>query len=454
MLQSLSRWAWSSSLASLLLIFIPVAEATEEFFPQAILRASDGATEDRLGARSFAISRDGSTVLVPVLLSDCASGPDCGAVYVFVRAPEGWVQQAKLTGPDSVPGDRFTRAALSGDGNLALVGADNASCAAGAGCGAVYVFVRNGTNWSFQQKLTASDASSGDGFGINLALSGDGAVALVGAFGAPCGALTRCGAVYVFTRIGGNWMELQKLTGEPDDNNYFGGGLSLSKDGNTALIMGDFHGGAVAPHVYVFLQSGGAWKLQTRLAPFTSFSALLGGLSSDGKVAFFVEDSGQVIVHVYVRNGGGWVLESTLPVPMNGALGRSLAVSDDGQKVVVQSQRLCLFITNLCQAAHVFHRDQTNWILDQTVQFELHENGPVGLSGDGRTLLIGDPRAPCDSGFNCGVVHVLGAPSPLENVPTVSHLGLALLALLLALSGAWVLAARGRSNAWSGRNRW
>ena len=60
----------------------------------------------------------------------------------------------KLTAADGAAGDQFgTSVSVSGD--YAVVGApeddDN-----GAGSGSAYVFVRSGSTWSAQQKLTAS----------------------------------------------------------------------------------------------------------------------------------------------------------------------------------------------------------------------------------------------------------------------------------------------------------
>ena len=47
-----------------------------------------------------------------------------GAAYVFVRAGTAWSQQAFLKASNTSPNDWFgSRVALSGDGNLAVVGA-------------------------------------------------------------------------------------------------------------------------------------------------------------------------------------------------------------------------------------------------------------------------------------------------------------------------------------------
>ena len=47
--------------------------------------------------------------------------------------------------------------------------------------GSAYIFKRNGSTWTQQQKLTASDGANEDYFGISVSLYGD--YALIGAYG-------------------------------------------------------------------------------------------------------------------------------------------------------------------------------------------------------------------------------------------------------------------------------
>ncbi|MDP7239216.1 MAG: FG-GAP repeat protein, partial [Candidatus Latescibacteria bacterium] len=51
----------------------------------------------------------------------------------------------------------------------------------GTSSGSAYIFVRSGTNWAQQTKLTASDGGVGDYFGISVSIDGD--YAIVGANG-------------------------------------------------------------------------------------------------------------------------------------------------------------------------------------------------------------------------------------------------------------------------------
>ena len=106
-------------------------------------------------------------------------------------------QQAKLTASDAAAEDAFG-SSVSIDGDYAIVGASLKNAAAGA----AYVFIRSGTSWSQQAKLTASDAEAEDRFGWAGALSDgavsiDGEYAIVGAQLEDAGG-TNAGAAYTY----------------------------------------------------------------------------------------------------------------------------------------------------------------------------------------------------------------------------------------------------------------
>ncbi len=115
--------------------------------------------------------------------------------------------------------------------------------------GAAYVFVRNGSDWTEQSRLTADDGAPGDWFGRTVALSGN--TALVSAWYKH----NDTGAAYVFARHGSDWTQQIKLTaddGVADD--YFGSAVALS--GGTALIGAGFKNNA-AGAAYVFVRHEG-----------------------------------------------------------------------------------------------------------------------------------------------------------------------------------------------------
>ena len=255
--------------------------------PQAKL--TGGAQESASGGwfgDSVALSADGNTALV----SAPVDHGDTGAVWVFTRSGSAWTRQAKLTGgaEEHESGWFGGSVALSADGNTALIG-DPADAGK---VGAVWVFTRSGSGseatWAQQgAKLTGGDEESGEGrFGGSVALSGDGDTALVGGRSDGSGA----GAVWVFTRSGsGSGSEATwarqgaKLTGsegsggeggggeagsgeeeggeEESGQGRFGGSVSLSGDGNTALV-GARNDGNGRGAVWVFARSGSTWTRQ------------------------------------------------------------------------------------------------------------------------------------------------------------------------------------------------
>jgi MYXO-CTERM domain-containing protein len=172
---------------------------------------------------------------------------------VFVRSGSSWSEQAKLTGGVGDVDDEFGGSvALSGD--TALVGA-NRDDIAFTDQGSAHVFVRSGSTWSEQAKLEASDGAAYGWFGSSVALSGD--TALIGA----SDGIRNEGSAYVFVRSGGTWAEQAKLPAS-------GYGLALS--GDTALVTSDER--------YVFVRSGTTWTEQATLA--LSDGASANGLSS------------------------------------------------------------------------------------------------------------------------------------------------------------------------------
>jgi len=156
---------------------------------QAYLKASNTGDTDSFGT-SVAIS--GNTIAVGAYNEGSnATGVDgdgsnnlltySGAAYVFAREGTTWTQQAYVKPTNTGGGDGFGNSvALFGD--TLVVGnagedshglgftADPTSNAA-QGSGAIYVYSRNGSTWSPQVYVKASNAEGGDGFGCSVAVN-------------------------------------------------------------------------------------------------------------------------------------------------------------------------------------------------------------------------------------------------------------------------------------------
>jgi FG-GAP repeat len=182
--------------------------------------------------------------------NEVGGGGGQGSAYVFVRSSGVWTLQQKLPASDLARDDGFGFAiALSGD--TVVVGTPQVGLNNSDKRGAAYVFVRSGTSWSLQQKLTASDAHKLSFFGGSVTVLGDTAV-----IGAP-GANTAKGAAYVFTRTGTTWTEQIKLrASDVDSLDFFGTAVDLFGDTLVVGAAGDrgFRGSA-----YVFAGSGATW---------------------------------------------------------------------------------------------------------------------------------------------------------------------------------------------------
>ncbi|TMK58090.1 MAG: hypothetical protein E6G60_16175, partial [Actinobacteria bacterium] len=135
---------------------------------------------------------------------------DEGARYPITIDP--FFQQAKLTASDGSANDLFG-ISVAVSGNTAVVGSYKNDVGSKTDQGAAYVFVKPPTGWggalTETAKLTASDGAPLDWFGYSVSIAGD-----TIAVGAPNAA--NRGAVYVFRQPASGWagtlMETARLT--------------------------------------------------------------------------------------------------------------------------------------------------------------------------------------------------------------------------------------------------
>ena len=396
--------------------FTPTAEIAK-------LLASDGQPNDQFGY-SVALSSDGNTAIIGAHGDDDKT-TNAGAAYIFVRTGTNWSYQAKLLASDGQASDYFGwSVAISGDGNTAIIGAygdDDKTTDAGA----AYIYVRTGTNWSYQAKLLASDGQGSDNFGISVALSSDGNTAIIGAYGDDDKG-DEAGSAYIYVRSGTSWSYQAKLlASDGQGGDQFGWSVALSSDGNTAIIGAylDDDKATNAGAAYIFVRTGTNWSYQAKLlASDGQGSDYFGNsvaLSSDGNTAIIGahgdDDKGTDAgaAYIFIRSGTDWTQQTKLLASdgeTNDNFGRSVAISGDGNTAIIgvyvdDNER-----GNDAGSAYIFIRSGTDWtyqakLLASDGQGSDYFGNSVALSSDGNTAIIG-AYLDDDKGTNAGAAYI------------------------------------------------
>lgn len=259
---------------------------------QAKVAAIDGAASDYLGG-SVSLSADGKTLLVGAYLAD-AAGSNSGAAYVFVLINGYWMQKAKLVAPDGAAGDCYGYVVkVSADGKTAAITAVYRQDI-GFQSGAVYVYgFSDGGSWDLQAKLLTNDGASGDRFGRYISLSSDGSMLLAGAGGSSING-ANSGAVYFFTRTNGVWAQKTKFA--PNDGaagDQFGIALAMTPDGRVAVIASRYRDdkGTDSGSVYIYTRLGDSWMKKTKFSGSDSSSS-----GQFGSAVSIRDDGGMVLV--------------------------------------------------------------------------------------------------------------------------------------------------------------
>ncbi len=215
------------------------------------VRLATGIASDSFANGKVAISGDTAVV------------SSVAGFHVYVRTGSTWAQQALLVPSDGMVVTVAPRpVAISG--STVVIGAQSATIGGNSGQGALYVFVRNGTIWTEQQRLTASDGASGDSLGTDVGISGEAIIA--SARSDDVGTNTDQGSAYIFVRQAGFWHEQAKLlASDAAASDRFGAGIAIN--GDTAVVVSRIIVPAPRrPVVYIFVRSGTSWSQQTMLS--------------------------------------------------------------------------------------------------------------------------------------------------------------------------------------------
>ena len=321
-------------------------KATSSWAQQAYLKPTYSDNDDQFGAfGALDISDNGNIVAVGAIYEDSGeteftgtgnnnTSVDAGAVYIFTRSSSVWQQTQYIKADNTGAGDNFGKLSLSGDGLTLVVSAFNEDSSStginstennsATDAGAMYVFVYDGTNWTQEAYIKASNAEADDEFGgdESLLISQDGLTIAVAAGGEDSNALglsdvntegadnssQSSSAVYVFRKESGTWSQEAYIKSDHDNDNLFGGkrGLALNKTGTSLAI-------------------GTIWNSSSNL-----------GVSSDSNNSGSLTQAGAV--YFYTKSGSSWAKTSFLKAPNTGSSDQfsvSIAMDETGATMVV-----------------------------------------------------------------------------------------------------------------------
>lgn len=277
------------------------------------------------------MASDGTRIVVGALAEDGAAGADQGAAYVYKFQDESFVLEQKLLPLDPAAGANFG-AALAIDGTTIIVGAPKDGQLA-SGAGAAYVFTFNGSSWSQQAKLTASDGTAFDNFGTSVAVSGDRAL-----IGVPFEDLVfaaanqvSAGSAYFFSRSGSNWSQVSKASfSSPSANDFFGSAVAI--DGDSALIGAPGYDTASNNNrgaFFLYRWNGTAWVYNSANSyAGTSDNESLGSAISSRAGMFAAASIPNHLVICTEWNGANLVTRATLNINTV-SFGSSVSVQSD-----------------------------------------------------------------------------------------------------------------------------
>ena len=224
---------------------------------EAKLLPSDGAEADMFGI-SVSLSADVTVIGSPF---DDDLGADSGSAYVFRWDGNAWIQEAKLTAGDGAAGDQFGRE-VAIRGNVIVVGAPFWEAGPPSrDSGAAYVFRWDGSAWSQEAQLIADDAARLDRFGFSVSIDGDTVVS-----GAYLDGRKDTGSAYVFRWDGSVWSQEAKLTASDASNGDLFG-FSVFIDGEMVVVgapLGD-DGVITTGAAYLFQRTGTVWSEELKI---------------------------------------------------------------------------------------------------------------------------------------------------------------------------------------------
>jgi hypothetical protein len=234
----------------------------------------------------------------------------------------------------------------------------------------------------------SADSVKNRGFGKEISISSDGNVALIGANGEN----SYTGAAYICRNVEDEWTPPARLSCNVAGSE-FGRSISISSDGNVALI-GAYGENSYTGAAYIYQNVSGTW---TQMARITSNAAgswfgYRVSLSADGTTALIGaenENSGTGAAYIYSNVAGTWTQTARLASGATGGwFGSNVSLSADGTVAVIGAPGENSYVG----AAYIYRNIEGTWT--QTARMESGVASSwfglsISVNSDGSVALIG-----------------------------------------------------------------
>ena len=301
----------------------------------------------------------------------------------FTQAQE-WVQMGKNIAGKENADFLGTSVSLSADGKTLAAGAYGGEHVK------VYTWIEN--NWVQKGSTIQNEGgiSLGDDFGEVVSLSADGNVL---ACAAPNKEITKGirneGQVTVYAWNGSDWVQKGKningITETSPENQYAGSSLSLSGDGNTLVMSGEY--------MSIYTWDGKSW-IETFNKKMLNAKGVT--ISSDGKTVAmagrFFDSSHLNKVIILEWNGTEWVQKGNDILSSKDKntidFSASLGLSANGKRLVLSETETYLFYFYYTR---VYEWNGSDWVQKgEDIDTKEKKSGySVSIAGDGNTIATG-----------------------------------------------------------------
>lgn len=386
--------------------------------PTETLTVSSGQASDAFGA---SIVMNTSWALVSAVGEDLGTNRDSGAVHVYARSGNRFVQRQTLRPPPPASGvqDTFEFGGFLALGTrYALVSARFTDVGAVSNAGVVYVYEIVSGVFTQRARLVSPAPMTHGLFGWNLAL--DGTTAVISEPYATSGGVSIAGRVYVYDGADGTFDLVQTLEAPPTGAGWFGLGIALRGDLLVvgSPIAGSGTLGSGVAHVYRHGASG--FALESALPHTATAQSAFGfrvAITSENAVVVSApsEDAGKGALYAFTRNGTTWTRTRrwTLPADAQPA-GLGISLSAYGDRVVAgaHTYRSGGIATG---AAFVFDPAAGGNAPDETLLVPAgaaNDEHGFAVAGAGGYVLVGAPRRDLGGRADQGAVyltHVTGS---------------------------------------------